>query len=165
VVITGNEVYYGRIRDRFRPVVESKVQAVGSHIVDVRYAPDKREVIVQSMRELLDQGADLILATGGMSVDPDDVTRRAVEDAGADPIVYGASVLPGAMLMVAYIRDIPVIGIPACGMFHSTTLFDLLFPRILAGERIGREEIAALGHGGLCLNCEECRFPVCPFGK
>ncbi|NOY52224.1 MAG: molybdopterin-binding protein [Deltaproteobacteria bacterium] len=165
VVITGNEVYSGRIRDRFRPVVEGKVEELGSEVVDVRYVPDRREAIAQSVRDLLDQGADLILATGGMSVDPDDVTCHAIEDAGADPVIYGASVLPGAMLMVAYIGEVPVIGIPACAMFHSITLFDLLFPRILAGERIGREQIAALGHGGFCINCPECRFPVCPFGK
>jgi molybdenum cofactor synthesis domain-containing protein len=165
VVITGNEVYYGRIRDRFRPVVQKKVEEVGSRIVDVRYAPDEREVIARHIRDLMAQGVDLILATGGMSVDPDDVTRLAVADAGAKGMVYGASVLPGAMLMVAYIGEVPVIGVPACGMFHTVTLFDLIFPRLLAGERIGREEIAALGHGGLCLDCAECRFPVCPFGK
>jgi molybdopterin biosynthesis enzyme len=107
----------------------------------------------------------MIITTGGMSVDPDDVTRLAVKDAGADEMTYGSAVLPGAMLMVAYIGDVPVVGVPACGMFHDITLFDLVFPRILAGEKIGRKELAALGHGGLCLNCEVCRYPVCPFGK
>ncbi|OIP64466.1 MAG: molybdopterin-binding protein [Nitrospirae bacterium CG_4_9_14_3_um_filter_53_35] len=165
VVITGNEVYHGRIKDRFRPVIQKKVEEIGSSIVDVRYAPDERKVIAGHIRDLIGKGADLIVTTGGMSVDPDDVTRLAVADAGAEEITYGSSVLPGAMLMVAYMGDIPVIGVPACGMFHDITLFDLILPRVLAGERIGREALAALGHGGLCLNCETCRFPVCPFGQ
>ncbi len=165
VVITGNEVYYGRIKDKFRPVIEKKIDEIGSTIEDVCYTPDDREKIADRLRDLLVNGADLIVTTGGMSVDPDDVTRLAVADAGAEVLTYGSAVLPGAMLMVAYIGEVPVIGVPACGMFHDITLFDLLLPRILAGERIGREELAALGHGGLCLNCEVCRFPVCPFGK
>ncbi|MEK6776492.1 MAG: molybdopterin-binding protein [bacterium] len=165
VVITGNEVYYGRIKDKFRPVITRKVTEIGSRISDVRYAQDQREIIAGHILDLIAAGSDLIVTTGGMSVDPDDVTRLAVADAGAREITYGSAVLPGAMLMVAYIGEVPVIGVPACGMFHDITLFDLIFPRILAGERIGREALAALGHGGLCLNCKICRFPVCPFGK
>lgn len=165
VVVTGSEVYYGRIHDKFRPVIERKIKEIGSSIIGVRYAPDKRDVIRGHIRDLMAEGAELIVTTGGMSVDPDDVTRLAAADAGARDITYGSAVLPGAMLMVAYIGDVPVIGVPACGMFHDITLFDLIFPRILTGERIGREALAALGHGGLCLNCRECRFPVCPFGK
>jgi len=165
VVITGNEVYSGRIRDQFGPVIRKKVEKIGSSIFEVRYAPDRVEVISGHIRDLISKGADFILTTGGMSVDPDDVTRLAVADAGAARPIHGSAVLPGAMLLVAEIGDVPVIGIPACGMFHETTLFDLLLPRVLAGDRIGREELAALGHGGLCLHCEVCRFPVCPFGK
>lgn len=165
VVITGNEVYYGRIKDKFRPVIEKKIDEINSILFDVVYAPDKREVIAGHIDHLIHKGADLIVTTGGMSVDPDDITRHAVSDAGATDIVYGSAVLPGAMLMVGYIGDVPVIGVPACGMFHETTIFDLIFPRILAGEHIGRQELAGLGHGGLCLNCQECRYPVCPFGK
>jgi hypothetical protein len=165
LVITGNEVFYRRIQDKFRPVIQKKMDAFGSRIIGSFYAPDDRDVIAGHLKKLIEKGADLIVTTGGMSVDPDDVTRLAVADAGAGEITYGTAVLPGAMLMVAYMGDIPVIGVPACGMFHDITLFDLIFPRILAGEKIGREELAALGHGGLCLNCDVCRFPVCPFGK
>ncbi|MBI3592038.1 MAG: molybdopterin-binding protein, partial [Nitrospirae bacterium] len=105
------------------------------------------------------------ITTGGMSVDPDDVTRFAIRRLGAADITYGSAVLPGAMFLTAYLQTIPIIGIPACGMYHKTTVFDLVLPRMLAGERIGRRELAELGHGGLCLNCKECRYPVCPFGK
>ena len=188
VVITGNEVYFGKIEDRFAPVITEKVESFGGEVIGLHYAPDDESLIENRLKELLDRGADVLITTGGMSVDPDDVTRFAVRRFGAAEIIYGASVLPGAMILVAYIeksgrrcRDsslkcphigpsevssmIPVVGIPACAMYSKITVFDLIFPRILSGERIGRRELAELGHGGLCLKCPVCRHPVCPFGK
>lgn len=177
VVITGNEVYYGRIKDAFAPIIRKKIETFDGTIVGIYYAPDNEEFIEARLRELIDAGADLLITTGGMSVDPDDVTRFAIRKLGAADITYGSAVLPGAMFLVAYIRateqhgniaveqQIPILGIPACGMYHKTTIFDLILPRVLAGEKIGRYELAELGHGGLCLNCKECRYPVCPFGK
>lgn len=186
VVITGNEVYHGRIKDAFAPIITRKIEEVNGEIVGIYYAPDDEDFIGARLEELLSAGADLLITTGGMSVDPDDVTRFAIRRLGATDITYGSAVLPGAMFLVGYIRkerkaesagqrpsaacppssaEVPVIGIPACGMYHKTTVFDLVLPRVLAGERVGRRELAELGHGGLCLNCTECRFPVCPFGK
>jgi molybdenum cofactor synthesis domain-containing protein len=173
VVITGNEVYYGRIKDAFAPIIERKILEAGGEVVGFHVAPDDRAVIREKLEQLLAAGADLLITTGGMSVDPDDVTRFAIRELGAEGVTYGSPVLPGAMFLVAYLargmngssREIPVVGIPACGMYHGVTVFDLVLPRILAGERIGRRELAELGHGGLCLHCEECRYPVCPFGK
>ena len=189
VVVTGNEVYHGRIKDSFAPVIAKKIEALGGEIVGTYFAPDDRDFIQKRLRELLDAGADLLITTGGMSVDPDDVTRFAIEGVGATDITYGSPVLPGAMVLVGYlsIADfglrnaelkksnmsdtpeksamIPILGIPACGMYHKTTIVDLLLPRLLAGEKIGRRELAELGHGGLCLHCKECAYPVCPFGK
>jgi molybdopterin biosynthesis enzyme len=173
VVITGSEVFSGRIDDAFAPVIRKKIEDVGGTVVGVSYAPDDEAVIERRLRELLEAGADLLVTTGGMSVDPDDVTRFAVRNIGAGDITYGSPVLPGAMFLVAYLEGghngasspVPVLGIPACGMYHASTVFDLVLPRVLAGERIGRSELAALGHGGLCLHCDECRYPVCPFGK
>ena len=169
VVITGNEVYHGRIKDAFAPVIAKKIEEIGGEIVGVYYAPDDKQFIEDRLRELLNAGADLLITTGGMSVDPDDVTRFAIRGLGAEDIAYGSAVLPGAMVLVAYVNrtpdPVPVLGIPACGMYHKTTVFDLVLPRVLAGERIGRRELAELGHGGLCMNCPECRYPVCPFGK
>lgn len=181
VVITGNEVYYGRIQDAFGPVIKRKVEEYGGEVRGMYFAPDDESYIEARLRELIAAGCDLLITTGGMSVDPDDVTRFAIRNIGTEDITYGSAVLPGAMVLVAYIeagvRDsglgltsspqppIPVLGIPACGMYHKITIFDLLLPRILAGERIGRRELAELGHGGLCMNCEVCRYPVCPFGK
>jgi hypothetical protein len=188
IVITGNEVYYGRIGDAFAPVITKKIEAFGGDIVGIYYAPDDAAFIEQRLRELLNAGADLLIATGGMSVDPDDVTRFAISRLGAVDTAYGSAVLPGAMVLVAYLEmgqgsrgqgpvkdrqnpvpctpnPVPILGIPACGMYHKVTVFDLLLPRVLTGEKIGRRELAVMGHGGLCLNCKTCRYPVCPFGK
>jgi molybdenum cofactor synthesis domain-containing protein len=165
VVITGSEIYSGKIKDAFAPVIRGKIEAVGGDIVGVCYAPDDQSLIQAKLRELIEAGADLLITTGGMSVDPDDVTRSAIRKLGTTDITYGSAVLPGAMFLVAYIGGIPITGIPACGMYAKTTIFDLVLPRILAGEKIGRRDIAELGHGGLCLKCDPCRYPLCPFGK
>jgi len=165
VVITGNEVYKGRIKDAFEPVVRQKIADIGSEIITITFAPDDESFIADAVKELVARGADLIVTTGGMSVDPDDVTPTVIMAAGATITAYGSSVLPGAMFLMGYLGDVPIMGVPACGMYHRTTIFDLLLPRVLAGEKIGRPEIAKLGHGGLCLDCPTCEYPHCGFGK
>ena len=165
LVITGNEVYHGLIQDRFAPVLTEKVEALGSEVVALDFAPDDAGVINRVIGSQLDRGCDLLLLSGGMSVDPDDVTRHGIRQAGATELHYGASVLPGSMFLVAYLSEVPLLGVPACGLYHRITVLDLVLPRILAGERIGKAELAFLGHGGLCLDCPECTHPHCPFGK
>ena len=165
LVITGNEVYQGLIEDRFAPILTQKVEALGSQVAGVAFAPDEAGLISKAIRSHLDRGCDLLMLSGGMSVDPDDVTRQGIRSAGATEMHYGASMLPGAMFLAAYLGDVPLLGVPACGLFHRITVLDLVLPRILAGEKIGKAELAFLGHGGLCKDCEECTFPHCPFGK
>lgn len=169
VVVTGSEVSRGLVQDRFGPLLERKAAALGGDVVGVRIAPDDEGEIAARLQELLAAGANLLVATGGMSVDPDDRTRFAADRLGARDIVYGAAVLPGSMCLVAYLpgarEEVPLIGLPACALAHKATVFDLILPRLLAGERLGRGELADLGHGGLCLRCEHCDFPRCPFGK
>jgi hypothetical protein len=165
LVITGSEVFSGRIEDRFEPVLREKLSQLGSSVGTVRFAPDDPALIATEIRTCLENGAELIVTSGGMSVDPDDVTRQGIRSAGAESMVYGTPVLPGAMFLVGRIGLVPVLGVPACGMFYKITVLDLVLPRILTGEAIGREELAALGHGGLCRNCKQCRYPVCNFGK
>ncbi len=165
LVITGNEVYNGHIEDRFEPVLRGKVATLGGEVVSVAFAPDDRSKIGECLKNALKAGADLILISGGMSVDPDDVTREAVKDAGAQRLIYGSAVLPGAMFMMAWLGDVPVLGTPACGLFHRITALDLILPRVLAGEILTEKDIALLGHGGLCLNCPDCIYPRCAFGK
>ncbi|MDH3346533.1 MAG: molybdopterin-binding protein [Desulfobulbaceae bacterium] len=164
VVITGNEVFSGKIEDRFQEVIRTKLKELGSQLDIVRYAPDDIDKIATAIKDCITQGAQLIITTGGMSVDPDDVTRKGIFQAGAEEITYGSPVLPGAMFLTGRIKDVPILGLPACGMYHKITVFDLVLPRILIGEKVGREQLAALGHGGLCRNCKKCRYPVCHFG-
>ncbi|MDP3478473.1 MAG: molybdopterin-binding protein [Desulfoprunum sp.] len=165
LVITGSEVFHGRIKDRFEEVLREKLLSLGSHIHTVEFAPDDVALISAAIHRCLTAGADLIVTSGGMSVDPDDMTRAGIIAAGATDTVYGTPVLPGAMLLVGKIGEIPIVGVPACGMYHKITVLDLLLPRILTGESIGRKELASMGHGGLCRNCPTCQYPVCNFGK
>lgn len=165
VVTTGNEVYQGRIQDKFGPVIFNKMQELGSSITRQILAPDSVEVIVDSIQTLLAEGADLIAVTGGMSVDPDDVTPAAIRAAGGRVISYGSPTLPGAMFMLAYIGDIPVVGLPGCVMYHKSSIFDLVVPRILAGEQLTRADLVKLAYGGVCHRCEVCSYPDCAFGK
>ena len=165
LLITGSEVYHGRIKDAFEPIMREKIKNIGSDVIKVIFAPDDVTMIANGLNDLITAGAQLIITTGGMSVDPDDLTSMGVKKIGATIVAYGASVLPGAMFLMAYIDEIPILGIPACGMYHKNTIFDLILPRVLAGEKIGKPEIAKLGHGGLCLDCKECFFPRCGFGK
>ncbi len=166
LVITGSEVYQGLIEDKFAPTLSAKITDLGSEVIDIVFAPDDVEMIVDAIRTLLDKGCDLLLLSGGMSVDPDDVTRTAIRRAGADEVYYGAAALPGAMFLTAYIDgEVPLLGVPACGLHHRITVLDLVLPRILSGEKIGKKELAFIGHGGLCKDCPECSYPHCPFGK
>ncbi|RPJ75495.1 MAG: trehalose-binding protein [Desulfobacteraceae bacterium] len=165
ILVTGTEVFQGLVQDKFEAIITAKVRAYGCTPVRTIVVPDERSAIAAAIGQLLEAGSELIVTTAGLSVDPDDVTRKGLEDAGAVDMRYGAAVLPGAMTLVAHIGNVPVIGVPACALYFKTTSLDILLPRILAGVPIGREELAALGHGGLCLNCETCRFPRCPFGK
>lgn len=165
VVTTGNEVYSGRIKDAFGPVIRQKFENLGSSILGQTFSDDSIEMTVQRIRDFLAQGADMVVCTGGMSVDPDDRTPAAIRAAGGKVVTYGAPTFPGAMFLLAHIDNIPVLGLPGCVMYHRASIFDLVVPRILAGIPVTREDIAALGHGGFCAGCGECRYPNCAFGK
>ncbi len=165
LIITGDEVYKGLIKDRFKKIVEKKITALGATLEESVILPDNREMITRQVNDYLDKDTDLIITTGGMSVDPDDVTKAGIEDCGFDEVNYSAAVLPGAMFLLGYNKKTTVMGLPACGLYHKTTVFDLILPRVMAGEKPGKLDLARLSHGGLCLNCDPCRFPACPFGK
>jgi molybdopterin biosynthesis enzyme len=165
LIITGNEVYHGLIADRFAPILTGKIEALGSEVAAVEFLPDDAEAIARTIRAFLAKGCNLLLLSGGMSVDPDDVTRHGIRLAGATEVHYGSAVLPGAMFLVAYLGDVPLLGVPACALHHKATVLDLVLPRILQGERLGKMELALLGHGGLCRDCPNCLYPDCSFGK
>jgi len=165
VVITGNEVFKGRIEDKFGEVIKRKAEALGSVINHQIIVPDDVILIAQAITEMSAKDSEVIVVCGGLSVDPDDVTVEGVKKSGAKIISYGAPVMPGAMFLFAMWKDIPILGTPGAVIYNLTTIFDLILPRVLAGEKICREDIIKLGHGGLCLNCGKCSFPICPFGK
>jgi len=165
VVTTGSEVYHGRIQDQFGPVIYRKVTSFGSRVLRQIIVDDSIEMIARAIQTLIQEGAEMIITTGGMSVDPDDVSPAGIRAAGGCVVTYGAPVLPGSMFMLAHIGKIPVLGLPGCVMYHKTTIFDLIAPRILAGEEITRKDIVHLAHGGLCTECDPCRYPNCSFGK
>lgn len=165
ITVTGSEVFHGTIQDKFGPVLRSKVENWGSVVLDLSFASDDVSMIQNSIRKQLERGAEMILVSGGMSVDPDDVTPTAIKEMGAELITYGAPVLPGAMFLLAYLGDVPVMGLPGCVMYSKTTAFDLVAPRLLTGERLTRHDIVKLGSGGLCLDCPVCTYPHCSFGK
>lgn len=166
IVTTGSEVAKGIIKDAFTPVVVKKLEAYGISVIHHAIVGDEPEKVVAEILRAKESGAEIIICTGGMSVDPDDSTPGAIRASGARVVRYGAPVLPGAMLLIGYYDDgTPVLGLPGCVMYAKATIFDLILPRIAADDPITREEIARLGHGGLCLGCESCHFPICPFGK
>jgi len=165
IVVTGSEVFNGRITDKFGPVLEAKIRNYGGTLAGVRYAPDDKDKIQEAIEAFISEGVEIVMTSGGMSVDADDLTPTAIRGIADDVITYGSPVLPGAMFMLAYKGDVAILGVPACGMYHKTTVLDLILPRVLAGERVSRKEIAVLGHGGLCLKCKVCHYPICPFGK
>ncbi|WP_320169611.1 FmdE family protein [Maridesulfovibrio sp.] len=165
ILITGDEVFNGLIDDKFESVITAKVQSLGSEVAYSVIRPDSREQIKEAATFLMKEGCDLLITTAGMSVDPDDVTRHGLVDAGATDLLYGAPVLPGAMLLLARIGNARIIGVPACALFFKTTSLDLVLPRVLAGVDITRRDLAALADGGYCMECKTCTFPKCPFGK
>ena len=165
IVTTGNEVYHGRIEDKFGPVVVRKIEELGCRSLGQILVSDSVELIVEAIRTFLDKGAEMIAVTGGMSVDPDDVTPAGIRASGGRVVKYGAPVLPGAMFLLAYIGQVPVLGLPGCVMYHATSIFDLILPRLLAGVEVTRADIVKWAHGGVCNLCSECRFPNCSFGK
>lgn len=165
ILVTGTEVYRGLIEDRFDPVIREKATHFDCEIVHSAVAADDEAQIAETIRAILDMGADLVITTAGLSVDPDDRTRKGLERAGLEDVLYGAPILPGAMTLLGRIGSARVIGVPACALFHKTTSLDLLLPRVLAGQHITRKEMARYAEGGFCLNCKACTFPKCPFGK
>lgn len=166
IVTTGNEVYYGRIQDTFTPVIIDKLAQFGVEVCNQIVCSDDKEKITAAIMNLKMQGADMIICTGGMSVDPDDKTPGAIRDTGARIVTYGAPVLPGAMFLLGYFEDgTPVMGLPGCVMYAKATVFDLVLPRVTAGIEVTKKDIAHMGNGGLCLGCEVCHYPNCGFGK
>ena len=166
IVTTGSEVFKGLIKDTFTPVVEEKLRAFGITVTEHEIVGDGLENVAAAIARIREKGVDMILCTGGMSVDPDDNTPGAIKRSGARIVTYGAPVLPGAMFLLGYFDDgTPIMGLPGCVMYAGATIFDLVLPRVAAGVEVSRSDIVRLGEGGLCLGCKPCTYPHCGFGK
>lgn len=165
IQITGTEVFKGLIKDKFGTIISCKVKKLGCEVRESIIVPDETKEIKKGIKDLIAKGCDLIITTAGLSVDPEDMTRQGIAEAGARDILYGAPILPGAMTLLARIDSVQIFGVPACALYFNTTSFDLILPRLLAGEEISRTDLAKMGHGGMCHECETCMYPKCPFGK
>ena len=168
VIATGSEIFTGRIKDTFTPVIEEKLAEYGVEVVFKQVLGDDPEAVTAAIKSAIEEkGAELVCCTGGMSVDPDDRTPLAIKNTGAQIISYGAPVLPGAMFLLAYygVNKVPIMGLPGCVMYSKRTIFDLVLPRVIACDYVTAEELAQLGEGGLCLNCPVCTYPACGYGK
>ena len=159
------EVFHRRIEDKFGPVLRTKFAEMGCPVLGTVFVSDDADATTAAIRRSVDEGAGMVMVTGGMSVDPDDRSPAALRNNGARVVTYGAPVFPGAMFMLAYLGTVPILGLPGCVMYHRASIFDLIVPRLLAGETITREDVIELGHGGFCSGCEICTFPRCGFGK
>lgn len=165
VIITGSEVYHGRIQDKFEPVVRRKMAHYPAEIVGVTVCDDDLDMIVNAAKAHLNNGADFLIFTGGMSVDPDDLTPTAIRQLGAEIISHGVPAQPGNMTLAAYLGDIPVLGVPGAAISLPTTIFDVLLPQIFAGDKLTKEDLLRLAEGGLCQMCKACHYPNCTFGR
>jgi len=164
LVVTGSEVYEALIKDESEKFIDPKLQEYNCEVVERIIVTDDPGMIARAIKKVRDAGCELILTTGGLSVDADDVTRMGVRESGAEIISYGGPILPGGMFLNARLGDVPILGLPACVFHDPRTVFDIMLPRILAGEQPKVDDIAAMGHGGLCMRCDICHFPVCSFG-
>jgi len=165
VIITGSEVFSGRIKDKFEPVVRSKLANYPGEILGVRICDDDLDMIVSAAKGFLDNGADFLIFTGGMSVDPDDLTPAAIRRLGAEIVTHGVPSQPGNMTLVAYLGNVAILGVPGAAISLPTTMFDVLLPQVYTGDKLTKEDLIRLGDGGLCQQCKVCHFPNCTFGR
>ena len=165
IIITGSEIYTGRIKDLFQPVIRKKVAPFGAEVLGCTFCDDDLPMLENAIQEYLAQGAELIVMTGGMSVDPDDVTPTAVRSCGAEVVSHGVPSQPGNMLLVAYIGDTAVVGVPGAAAKAPTTTFDVLLPQIMTGRKLTKEDLVRLGDGGFCQSCGVCHWPNCSYGR
>ena len=165
IIITGSELYHGRIQDKFEAVARRKLAAYPGEVIGATICDDDLNMLVNAAHNYLDQGADFLIFSGGMSVDPDDLTSSAIRQLGCDIISHGVPSQPGNMTLIAYLGDIPVMGVPGAAISLPTTIFDVMLPQIYAGVKFTKNDLINLGDGGLCQLCPSCHFPNCTFGR
>lgn len=168
LVTTGKEIFDKRVEDAFRPKLDEKLSRLSGTVIGQRYSRDTVEEISQAVRAFIEEGAEVIICTGGMSVDADDKTPGAIRSVCRKISFQGTPALPGAMLMLGWAkpktgeREIAVIGAPACVAFDDRTALDKLLPFIFAGIEPG-DLVRRWGVGGMCEHCHVCHYPSCSF--
>lgn len=165
IIVTGSEVYSGRIRDKFEPVIRPKLRAYGAEVLGCTFCDDDLSMLTAAIRRYLDRGAELIVMTGGMSVDPDDLTPTAIRASGARVVTQGLPAQPGNMFTLGYLDNVTIVGVPGAAIHRETTIFDALLPQIMAGVPFEKADFVRLGDGGLCQQCAVCHWPNCTFGR
>lgn len=165
IIITGSEIYHGRIKDKFERVARAKLAHYPAEILGVHVCDDELDMIVGAGRALLAEGTELLIFSGGMSVDPDDLTPSAIREMGAEIVSYGVPSQPGNMTLVAYLDQAALLGVPGAAISRPTTMFDVLLPQIFCGDPLTKDDLIRLGEGGLCQMCDNCHFPNCTFGR
>ena len=165
IIITGSEIYHGRIKDKFEAVARRKLAAYPGEVIGAAVCDDDLDMLVNTARDFLARGADFLIFSGGMSVDPDDLTPSAIRRLGCEVVTHGVPSQPGNMTLMAYLGDVPVMGVPGAAISLPTTIFDVMLPQVFAGVKFTHEELIGLGDGGLCQLCAACHFPNCTFGR
>ena len=165
IIITGSEIYHGRIKDKFEAVARKKLAAYPGEVIGAAVCDDDLDMLVNTARDFLARGADFLIFSGGMSVDPDDLTPSAIRRLGCEVVTHGVPSQPGNMTLMAYLGDVPVMGVPGAAISLPTTIFDVMLPQVFAGVKFTHEELIGLGDGGLCQLCAACHFPNCTFGR
>ena len=165
IIITGSEIYHGRIKDKFEAVARKKLAAYPGEVIGAAVCDDDLDMLVNTARGFLARGADFLIFSGGMSVDPDDLTPSAIRRLGCEVVTHGVPSQPGNMTLMAYLGDVPVMGVPGAAISLPTTIFDVMLPQVFAGVKFTHEELINLGDGGLCQLCAACHFPNCSFGR
>lgn len=165
IIITGSEIYTGRIKDKFEPVARKKLEQYPAEILGVAVCDDELDMLVSAAKGFLQQGAELLIFSGGMSVDPDDLTPSAIRALGADVVTHGVPSQPGNMTLAAYLGDVAILGVPGAAISMPTTIFDVLLPQVFTGDKLTKDDLVRLGDGGLCQQCKSCHFPNCTFGR
>jgi molybdenum cofactor synthesis domain-containing protein len=161
IIVTGSEIFEGRIKDGFKPKIKRILKPFGVKVVWTQILPDDREQIRRAVEQACDE-CEIVFVTGGTSVDPDDQTVAALVDAGVEHAMKGNPIQPGNNFTIGYRGEVAICAIPAAALYFKATALNVFLPRLLAGERIPKEDLIRAGHGGLCHFCKVCRFPICP---
>ena len=165
LVTTGREIWEGKVEDAFSAKLAKKLSLYKAPLIAHETAPDDKAIIRQRIEAVISKGAEVVLCTGGMSVDADDVTPAAIRDVASEVVFRWTPALPGSNLMLAKKGSVFLLGVPACAAHAEITVLDTVMHRLYAGLSLTNKEVRRWGVGGLCRACKICNYPTCFFGS